>query len=248
MSQDKQAAFFVTCLVDQMMPEVGVSAVKLLRRAGYEVSFPPDQVCCGQPFFNSGHQEEAKRLAKNSIDAFADAPVVVLPSGSCTTMIRQEYPHLFADDPKYYYRALRLAKKTFELGEFLLHEANWQPADQLNEANAPQEPITYHDSCHMCRMLGLKNEPRQLLTEAGYTIDEMEEPDRCCGFGGLFSVRMKEVSNAMTAEKIRQAEATSAKTLVTSDPGCLMQMRGMLPDDSELRIEHTAIMLEKVTR
>ena len=248
MSQQKQVSIFVTCLVDQMMPEVGVNTVKLLRRAGYKVSFPPDQVCCGQPFFNSGFREEARRLARRTIDSFADETAVVLPSGSCATMIRQEYPHLFADKPKYYYRALRLAKKTFELGEFLINEANWQPAAQLNEANKAEEPITYHDSCHMCRLLGLKNEPRHLLTEAGYDIDEMAESDRCCGFGGLFSVRMKEVSNAMTAEKVKQAEATAASTLVTSDPGCLMQMRGMLPDDSELRIEHTATMLEKVTR
>jgi L-lactate dehydrogenase complex protein LldE len=86
-----------------------------------------------------------------------------------------------------------------------------------------------------------------LLQNAGYAIHEMREPDRCCGFGGLFSVRMKEVSNAMTAEKVHQAQETQAATLVTSDPGCLMQMRGMLPPDS-LRIEHTATMLEKATR
>jgi L-lactate dehydrogenase complex protein LldE len=245
MSQQKKVALFVTCLVDQMMPEVGVNTVKLLRRAGYEVTFPLEQVCCGQPFFNSGFREEAKRLAKRTIDTFADETAVVLPSGSCTTMIRQEYPHLFEDDPKYYYRALRLASKTYELGEFLVKIAEWHP-ELLATKN--DETITYHDSCHMCRMLGLKNEPRQLLNEAGYIIDEMAESDRCCGFGGLFSVRMKEVSNAMTSEKVQQAEATSAKTLVTSDPGCLMQMRGMIPDDSDLKAEHISTMLEKVTR
>lgn len=245
MSQQKKVALFITCLVDQMMPEVGVSTVKLLRRAGYGVTFPPNQVCCGQPFFNSGFREEAKKLARKTIDALAEETAVVLPSGSCTTMIRKEYPHLFADEPKYYYRALRLSEKTYELGEFLIKIAKWHPELPAAENG---ETITYHDSCHMCRMLGLKNEPRQLLNSAGYTIDEMEEPDRCCGFGGLFSVRMKEVSNAMTREKIQEAEATSAKTLITSDPGCLMQMRGMLPADSPLQIEHTATMLEKVTR
>lgn len=248
MDPQKRVALFVTCLVDQVMPEVGVSTVKLLRRAGYEVTFPTDQTCCGQPFFNSGFQDEARRLAKRTIDLFADETAVVLPSGSCTTMIRQEYAHLFKDDPKYYYRALRLAKKTFELSEFLVKEAHWQPAASLAESDNPKETITYHDSCHMCRLLGLKEEPRTLLDNAGYPIHEMAEPDRCCGFGGLFSVRMKEVSNAMTAEKVRQAGETQAATLVTSDPGCLMQMRGMLPADSELRIEHTATLLEKATR
>jgi L-lactate dehydrogenase complex protein LldE len=246
MSQDKKVALFVTCLVDQMMPEVGVNTVKLLRRAGYEVTFPPDQVCCGQPFFNSGFREEAKKLARRTIDALAEETAVVLPSGSCTTMIRQEYPHLFEDEPKYYYRALRLAAKTYELGEFLTKIAEWYPETEADDSSG--ETITYHDSCHMCRMLGLKDEPRKLLTEAGYNIDEMVESDICCGFGGLFSVRMKEVSNAMTTKKVKEAEATGAKTLVTSDPGCLMQMRGMLPDDSELEIEHISTMLEKVTR
>ncbi len=248
MSQQKKVALFVTCLVDQMMPEVGVNTVKLLRRAGYEVTFPPEQVCCGQPFFNSGFREEAKKLARVTIDAFAEETAVVLPSGSCTTMIRQEYPHLFEDEPKYYYRALRLAAKTYELGEFLVKIAEWHPELMALENETEAETITYHDSCHMCRMLGLKNEPRQLLTEAGYQIDEMPESDICCGFGGLFSVRMKEVSNAMTTKKVKMADDTGAKTLVTSDPGCLMQMRGMLPNDSNLEIEHISTMLERATR
>lgn len=248
MNEEKKVALFVTCLVDQMMPEIGVSTVKLLRRAGYEVTFPPEQVCCGQPFFNSGFREEAKKLARRTIDTLAEETAVVLPSGSCTTMIRQEYPHLLADEPKYYYRALRLAAKTYELTEFLTTIVDWQISSQVAKANQPEEAITYHDSCHMCRLLGLRSEPRHLLTEAGYDIDEMTEPDRCCGFGGLFSVRMKEVANAMTIEKLKQATATGVKTMVTSDPGCLMQMRGMLPDDSDLTIEHIATMLEKVTR
>jgi L-lactate dehydrogenase complex protein LldE len=236
-------SLFVTCLVDQMMPEVGVSAVRVLRRAGYDVEFPPDQICCGQPFYNSGFQAEARRLARHTIDVFADQEAVVLPSGSCTTMIRQEYPHLFTDEPKYYYRALRLARKTFELSEFLATQTEWPPA-----APVAQEAVTYHDSCHMCRMLGLRNEPRQLLQRAGYAIIEMRESDRCCGFGGLFSVRMAEVSNAMTAEKLAQAQATQTPTLVTADPGCLMQMRGLLPPDSPQQIEHIATMLEKATQ
>ncbi len=248
MSQQEKVALFATCLVDQMMPEVGINTVKLLRRAGYEVTFPPEQVCCGQPFFNSGFREEAKTLARATIDTLAEETAVVLPSGSCTTMIRQEYPHLFEDEPKYYYRALRLAAKSYELGEFLVKIAEWSPASMAPKNETAADTITYHDSCHMCRILGLKDEPRQLLTEAGYHIDEMPESNICCGFGGLFSVRMKEVSNAMTSKKVNMASDTTAKTLVTSDPGCLMQMRGMLPDDSPLEIEHISTMLERKTR
>lgn len=108
-----------------------------------------------------------------------------------------------------------------------------------------QSSITYHDSCHMNRILGLRDEPRRLLQAVGYTIYEMAEADRCCGFGGAFSIRMPEVSNAMTAEKIRQARATTATTLVTADPGCLLQMRGMVRDADNMEVKHLAVALEE---
>lgn len=241
MNSSKRVALFVTCTVDQLMPEIGVSTVKLLRRAGYEVDFPLEQTCCGQPFYNSGFREEARHLAKRTIAALAKHDTVVLPSGSCTTMIRQEYLHLFEDDPEWLEHTRRLAAKTFELSEFLVHQAKWQPQSSQTRT------ITYHDSCHMNRMLGLKQEPRQCLKATGCHIDEMAESDRCCGFGGLFCVRMPEVSNAMTTEKLRQATETQAPTLVTSDPGCLMQMRGLV-DDKNIQAEHLATVLEEMTR
>ncbi len=241
MMQLKTVALCVTCVVDQVMPEVGVATVKLLRRAGFEVEFPQAQTCCGQPFFNSGFKEEAAKLAIRAIDIFEPYDAVVLPSGSCTTMIRVEYAHLLQDRPKYYYRAKRLAEKTFELTEFLTKHSDWQPP--VNE-NAPT--ITYHDSCHMCRMLALKDEPREALTAVGCTIDEMNESNRCCGFGGLFSVRMSELSNAMTAVKLENAAATDADILVSADPGCLLQMRGLAEEG--MRVEHIATILEEMSR
>jgi len=259
MSEQKRVALLVTCLVDQLMPEVGVATVHLLRRAGYHVDFPREQTCCGQPFYNSGFRQEAARLARRTIEIFESAEAVVLPSGSCTSMIRVEYPHLFEDSPRWYYAARRLATKTFELSEFLVHQAGFRSqAFGLKKPERQTDPqkrgfseghslVTYHDSCHMCRLLSLAKEPRQLLHAAGKQITEMAEPDRCCGFGGLFSMRLPEVSNAMTAEKLRQARETGASTLVTADPGCLMQMRGLAHGD-DLRVEHLATVLEEATR
>lgn len=242
MKQTKRVALMVTCMVDQIMPEIGVATVKLLRRAGYEVDFPVEQTCCGQPFFNSGFREPAANLARRSIEIFEDYDAIVLPGGSCTAMIRHEYPHLMDAWPGWYARAQQLAAKTFELTEFLVHEAAWLPAA------VPDAPrVTYHDSCHMNRILGLGAESRQLLTAAGCTLIEMEESDRCCGFGGVFSIRMPEVSNAITAEKVARGAATEADVLVSADPGCLMQMRGMLKGQS-MRIEHLAVVLEELTR
>jgi L-lactate dehydrogenase complex protein LldE len=245
-SEPKSIALFVTCLVDQLMPEVGVATVHLLRRAGYEVAFPTEQTCCGQPFLNSGFRKEAARLAKRSIEVFESYEAVVLPSGSCTTMIRSEYPHLLQDSPRWYYPARRLAAKTYELSEFLANEAGWP---EFPEGRQPPEGklVTYHDSCHMCRILKLKQAPRHLLHASGNRVVEMEESDKCCGFGGLFSLRMPEVSNAMTAEKLRQAGDTGVKTVVTADPGCLLQMQGMV-GNSGLEITHIANLLEEATR
>ena len=242
MTESKRVALCVTCLVDQVLPEIGVATVQLLRRAGYVVDFPEAQTCCGQPFFNSGFRQEAINLAKRTVEIFEGYETVVLPSGSCTAMIRVEYPHLLEASPEWYRRAQELASKTYELSQFLFDQAKWSPKAVSDAPN-----VTYHDSCHMCRMLHLKQEPRQLLAKAGCRVSEMAESDRCCGFGGLFSVRMPEVSNAMAAEKLRQAADTNAEVLVTADPGCLMQMRGLAEEES-VRMEHIATVLEELTR
>ena len=237
MNDPNEVALCVTCLVDQIMPEVGVATVKLLKKAGYKVAFPREQTCCGQPFFNSGFRPQSTTLAKRTIEIFEPFSAVVLPSGSCTTMIRVEYPHLLEPWPDWHKRAQQLAAKTYELSEFLVNQAGWQPED-VNEQSA----VTYHDSCHMCRMLHIGPEPRKLLADSGHPLQEMEESNRCCGFGGLFSVRMAEVSDEMTAEKLRLAQESGAPVLVTADPGCLMHMRSVA-GDSDLQIEHLATVL-----
>ena len=253
MVSSNPVALCATCLVDQIMPEVGVASVKLLRRAGCQVDFPAGQTCCGQPFYNSGFQQQAANLARRTIEIFEPYEAVVLPSGSCTSMIRLEYPHLFEGSPKWHRRARDLGAKTYELSEYLVHQLGWQPR-QTSEVSKTSEvssemstEVTYHDSCHMNRLLGLCDEPRQLLQQAGCSLREMEEPGRCCGFGGVFSLRLPEVSTAMTAEKLRQTAATGAPTVVTADPGCLMQMH-QLAGDEKISIRHLAVLLEEVTR
>lgn len=235
-----QIALCVTCIVDQLYPEIGVATVRLLRRAGYEVLFPAGQSCCGQPFFNSGFREQATELAKQTIARFAPYPAVVLPSGSCAAMIRVEYLHLLQADPYWYPRAQALAAKTFELSQFLVQEAKWQPPEPAGR----QPAVTYHDSCHACRLLGIRQEPRQLLEATGYPLSEMAESDRCCGFGGLFSLRLPEISNAMSAAKLDLARQSQTPLIVTIDPGCLMQLRGLA--DPSLGVEHLATLLERV--
>ena len=174
------------------LPEVGIATVRLLRRAGFEVDFPTSQTCCGQPFFNSELGSEPRRLAQRMIEIFEPYNLVVAPSGSCVAMVRAEFPHLFEHDPAWQQRANQLADKTYELSEFLAHIAQSRPTlpaasppSTLHSAPSTAPRITYHDSCHMNRLLHLKQEPRALLASAGYQIDEMSESERCCGFGGL---------------------------------------------------------------
>jgi L-lactate dehydrogenase complex protein LldE len=236
-------ALFASCIVDQIYPQIGVATTRVLQRAGYKVDFPEEQTCCGQPFYNSGFVKESKRLAKRTIEIFSEYPAVVFPSGSCTTMIRKEYVHLFKNEPEWYEKALALSNKTFEFTEFLIKNGELEVKTPANG-----EIITYHDSCHMSRSLGIKEEPRMLLKQAGFQIKEMDEVDRCCGFGGLFSVRIPEVSKAMTTDKLLKAQQTEAAILVSSDPGCLMQMRGHLGDEPAIQIKHIAEVLEEVTR
>ncbi len=241
-------ALFVTCLVDQALPEVGVATARLLRRAGFQVEFPQAQTCCGQPFFNSGYRTQARELAQHTVALLQPYEAIVLPSGSCTAMIRLEYPHLLADNPRWYYAARRVAAKTYELSEFLAKFAPDFLADHKLETMplvSSKSPITYHDSCHMNRMLHLRAQPRAALRAAGYEIVEMAESERCCGFGGLFSVKMPEVSNAMTVAKLRLARQTAVTTLITADPGCLQQMRGMVCPGDGLVVKHLAVALEE---
>lgn len=234
-----RVALFVTCLADLLYPEVGEATVALLRDQGLQVGFPEDQTCCGQPPFNSGFQEEARRMARTMLDAFEGTEAVVSPSGSCTAMVRVYYPHLFHGRPEEE-RAKALAARTYELSEFLVDVLG---VERL-EGSFPAR-VTYHDSCHGLRELRLSGQGRKLLSGLeGLELVEMARPDACCGFGGTFSVRLPEMATAMADDKLDQARATEADVLVAGDSGCLMHMAGRLSrTGSTLRPMHLAVLL-----
>ncbi|MBI5877362.1 MAG: (Fe-S)-binding protein [Chloroflexi bacterium] len=234
-----RVALFVTCLVDLFYPEVGEATVNVLRAHGVEVRFPQDQICCGQPVFNSGFRADAAAVARHTIRTFKDAEAVVLPSGSCTDMIREQYPHLF-DDPQEAAEARAFAAKCYELTEYLANVLNVTVYDSTFSGK-----LTYHDSCHMCRGLGLKREPRQALAGVkGAELIEMPWSDECCGFGGSFSVRLPELSEAIMAKKIETAQQSGAQIVVTADPGCMMHMAGGIARRGEaMRVMHIAQVL-----
>jgi L-lactate dehydrogenase complex protein LldE len=217
-------ALFATCLVDLFYPQVGEATVRLLRRLGLRVTYPEGQTCCGQPLFNNGFLEEAARIARRTISLLEPAESIVVPSGSCACMLKQEYPHLFKDDPEMQARAVRLGGKTYELSDFLVRVLGREDVGGRFSGTA-----TYHPSCHLLRGLGIADAPTRLLRNVrGLTLRELPAAEICCGFGGSFSVKFPEVSNAILQEKIRNIRATGAGILVANDCGCLMQMGGGL--------------------
>jgi L-lactate dehydrogenase complex protein LldE len=216
--------FFITCLGDQFFPESGECAVRVLRRLGVDVVFNPAQTCCGQPAFNTGYREEARAVAMRTLDLFDDADYIVAPSGSCSTMVKVFYSELFAGDSARETKARQLRERFFEFSEFLVKVL------KVEDVGASfSHRVTYHDSCHLLRELGVSEEPRKLIRAVrGVELVEMRDYKLCCGFGGTFSVKFPEVSVAMGEDKVRSAIESGAEYLVANDSGCLMHIAGLI--------------------
>jgi len=230
----------ITCLGDVFFPEVGVALVKLLRRLGVTVEFPEGQTCCGMPLYNSGYHDDAAAVAARTVDVFAGAEHVVVPSGSCAWMVKAEYPGLLAHDSRRQKAAQELAARTRELSQFLVEVMGIERV-----ASSFQGKVTYHDSCHLLRGLAESRSPRTLLRGVpGVELIDLPGADECCGFGGSFSVRLPEVSSAILGKKLDNVERTGADCVVACDAGCLMQMGGGLSRRrSRVRALHLAQVL-----
>ena len=239
-----KVSLFATCIVDQIHPQIGEAMVILFRRLGVAVTFNPAQTCCGQPAFNAGYRNEARQVAERCLEVLASeletSDYVVVPSGSCTAMARKFYWELFADDPARQAIAERVAERVFELSEFIVKVLGIEDVGARFRGH-----VTYHDSCHLLRELGVSDPPRRLLKSIeGVELLELEGADVCCGFGGLFAVKHPEISTAIAMDKARNIESSEADTLVACDAGCLMQIAGLIKrNGSTIRCLHLAEML-----
>jgi L-lactate dehydrogenase complex protein LldE len=224
MNKPQRVTLFMQCIVDSCFPQVGEAMVAVLERQGLTLEYPADQTCCGQPAFNAGYRNEAARLARRFLDVFEDAECIVCPSGSCVHMVRHHYRELFAKEPRLLARAERVGAKTFEFTEFLVDVLG------VTDVGASWHgDVTYHDSCHLLRGLGVKDQPRALLGKVrGLNLVEMTRSDECCGFGGTFSAKYPEISEALLETKLANIQATGAGAVVGCDMGCLMHMQGMI--------------------
>jgi L-lactate dehydrogenase complex protein LldE len=213
----------VPCFVDQLLPQVAFDTITVLRRIGYEVDFPEDQTCCGQPAFNTGYWNEARPCAEHFVKVFKNAEIIVCPSGSCATMVRTFYADLLASS-SLREEAMAVASRTFELSEFLV-----KVAAITNVGATFPHTVTYHASCHGLRELHLRDEPLQLLRNVdGLKLIDMVRFDECCGFGGTFAAKFADISAAMGNSKAESVAATGAEFVTAIDPSCLMHLEGIL--------------------
>jgi L-lactate dehydrogenase complex protein LldE len=242
MSQTAQ--LFITCILDTLYPEIGEAVVRVLGRLGVQVEFPPGQTCCGQPAFNAGLRDQARPIAIHTIRLFekTSGPIVV-PSGSCTAMIRHGYPELFANDAKWLPRARALAERTYEFTEYLVDNLGVTDVG----ARFPGK-LTYHSSCHLLRDLGVDRQPRALLAAVREAeLVELPYTDECCGFGGVFSAEHPEISSEMLKRKMANIEDSGAPCVVACDAGCLTNINGGLHRQGKpQRVLYIAEVLDKV--
>ena len=235
-----KVGLFVTCLVDLARPGIGFAALRLLESAGCDVVVPATQTCCGQPGYNSGAREVSRTLARKVLAEFRDCDYVVAPSGSCTGQVRVHYVEdLFRDDPQ---RAEfeALAAKWYELSEFLVQVLKVDAVPGRFDG-----AVTYHDSCSGLRELGVKAQPRELLKKSGARVVEMADAEKCCGFGGTFSVKLGDISTRMAENKCAHIRQSGAKVIAGGDLGCLLNIEGRLrrEGDRETRVLHFAEIL-----
>lgn len=235
-----RVTLFIQCLVDALYPETGQALVRLFEKLRVKVDIPLDQTCCGQPAFNAGYRREAAVAAKKFIRIFERAEVIVCPSGSCVSMVRHHYPTLFSHEPEWRKRAEQVGAKTFELTQFLVDVL------KVTDVGASYDGcVTYHDSCHLLRHLGVARQPRQLMAHVrGLEFVEMKASEKCCGFGGTFSVKYPDISAAILEEKVDNIIATGADAVIGCDASCLMNIKGMLSrKNAAVKTMHIAELL-----
>ena len=218
-----KVSLFIPCLSEHLYPQSALSMVKILEHLGIQVDYVENQTCCGQPAFNSGFRKEIIPLAERFIELFRDSEYVVAPSGSCVAMVRIFYRELDISD-RYLLDLEKLQNKIFEFTEFLVDVVG---SNNLN-GRFPYK-VTYHDSCHLNRELGVREQPRQLIRGIrDITFVEMEKSDMCCGFGGTFSYKVKNVSLEMVKKKCEYIEAADVDYCIGADSSCLMNIEGYL--------------------
>ncbi len=230
---------FIPCFVDQVYPQTGFNMVKVLEKAGCEVTYNPSQTCCGQPAFNAGFWDDAREVCTKFLKDFSTDSYIVAPSASCVGFVRNYYGKLF-ENSSMLSTAKAIGSKAYELSDFLVNVLNITDFSARLDGKA-----TYHDSCAGLRECKIKNEPRQLLSKVkGLELTELQDVETCCGFGGTFAVKFEPISIGMAEQKVENAMATDAQYLISTDLSCLMHLQGYIDNKGySLKTMHLADVL-----
>lgn len=219
----KKVELFIPCFIDQLYPETAFSTVKLLEKAGCEVFYNPKQTCCGQPAYNAGFWDEAKKVGMGFLNNFSEDHYIVSPSASCTGMVKNGFDDLFTNSAEHN-KCRNIQRNIFEISDFLVNvlKKDYFGAELVGTA-------VYHDSCSALRECNIKDEPRKLLAQVGgLELHEMKGQETCCGFGGTFAVKFEGISSAMTEQKVLNAQAVNADYIISTDASCLLQIQAYI--------------------
>ena len=236
-------AFFTGCTINYIYPEIGAAIIEVLKKNNINVVVPADQHCCGTPAYVNGDTATAIELARATVDKFTIPGIdaVINGCGSCGNALRNDYPALLKDESGYPEKVAQLAAKTFDFSEYLVKmelQGNLKPVKRT---------VTYHESCHLTRGQGIKNQPRTLMGQIpGVFLKEMSKPGQCCGMAGSFSLTNYELSRKVNQRKIDDISLTGADTLVTGCPGCVMHIRdGIHQNNLDVEVMHIAQLLNE---
>ncbi len=219
----KKVYFFATCLGGIAYSGTCLNAIKLLQKEGIEVIFKKDQTCCGQPSLNSGYYEDTKKIALHNVKLFNEPYPIIVPSGSCAGIMKADYLEIFADDGNYA-EVKEFSKRIYELSDFLVKELKVKYED-----TKPKTRITWHSNCHALRTAKSIESNKALIRQLkNVELVELEHEEECCGFGGTFSIKEPEISNAMVLEKIADIKAQNVDYVVSADAGCLLNISGAM--------------------
>lgn len=230
---------FIPCFVDQLYPEIGMHTARLLEMAGCTVSYNANQTCCGQPAYNAGFLQDARKVSEKFIADFAGTDYIVAPSGSCVGYVRGSFEEMF-NNTSCHNDARQITKRIYDLSEFLIDVL------KKDDFGATLNGVaTYHDACGALRECGIKAGPRQLLSNVkGLELREMKECETCCGFGGTFAVKYEPISIGMAQTKVNSALETGAEYMISTDISCLMHMDAYIRKAGiPLRVMHLAEVL-----
>lgn len=230
---------FIPCFVDQLYPEIGMHTARLLEMAGCTVTYNANQTCCGQPAYNAGFLQDARKVSEKFIADFAGTDYIVAPSGSCVGYVRGSFEDMF-NNTSCHNDARQITKRIYDLSEFLIDVL------KRDDFGATLNGVaTYHDACGALRECGIKAGPRQLLSKVkGLKLREMKECETCCGFGGTFAVKYEPISIGMAQTKVNSALETGAEYMISTDISCLMHMDAYIRKAGiPLRVMHLAEVL-----